>query len=153
MFNPFKSGASVNLGLLLTRLPIGCFFLIAGYQKVFNMGVGQFVDFAVKNGSAPRVVPADWVHTYLHAIPYLEMAIGAMLILGLFARIGGLVGALMILSYIIGYTGFRGDLTSLPFHPNFIYLGLLLAVLMVGPGHMSLDGMLFAKRRSPISSS
>jgi uncharacterized membrane protein YphA (DoxX/SURF4 family) len=139
----------MNVGLLLARLPMGAFFLIAGIHKL-HMGIDQFVSFASHSGSAPRAVPPDWVNTYLHAVPFLELTVGLLLILGILTRLGGLIGALMVLSFTIGYTGLHGQSPSdqgLPFHPNLIYLGILLLVFLAGPGRISLDGMLFGRGR------
>jgi uncharacterized membrane protein YphA (DoxX/SURF4 family) len=69
-----------------------------------------------------------------------------MLILGLFGRLAGLAGSIVVTTIIIGATGVFQK--GLPFHPNVIYLGLLLMVLLVGPGRISLDGMMFGRRRS-----
>lgn len=151
MTNPLKSERSTNLGLLLARLPMGAFFLIAGYQKVFKIGVDNFIGFASRYGSAPKGIPADWVHTYLHAIPFMELGVGLALVLGLFGRLGGFIGALMVLSFEIGFTGLHGNNPNdqaLPFHPNLIYVGLLLMLLFVGPGRISLDGLIFGRGRS-----
>jgi len=149
MKNPLKSDASVSLGLLLARLPIGAFFLIAGYDKL-REGVNKFVAFASQSATIPQWVPPGYTDTYLHVVPFLEVAIGAMLLLGLLTRLGALIGGLMVVSYVVGLTHLHGNTPSdqaLPFHPNLIYLGLLLALLFVGPGRFSLDGVLFGKKK------
>jgi uncharacterized membrane protein YphA (DoxX/SURF4 family) len=150
MTNPLRTEKSLNLGLLLARLPMGAFFLIAGIQKL-HMGIDRFVGYARSSGSAPRAVPPEWVNNYLHAVPFLELAVGTLLILGLVGRLGGLIGALMVISFTIGYSGLHGQSPSdqgLPFHPNLIYLGLLLLVFLAGPGRISLDGLLFGRKRA-----
>ena len=136
-----RPAGSISLGLLLARLPMGAFFLIAGYQKVFKIGVENFVAFASQSPRIPHWAPPGALHTYLHAVPYLEMSVGALLVLGLLARLGGLVGAVMVSSFIIGATGIYAE--GLPFTPNFIYLGLLLLFVFAGPGMISLDGLMF----------
>jgi uncharacterized membrane protein YphA (DoxX/SURF4 family) len=137
MKNPLRSERSFDLGLLAARLPMGAFFLIAGCTKIFSIGVDNFVNFASHSGHVPHAVPPEWVHTYLHTVPFLELAVGLMLVLGLFARLGGFVGALMVISFTVGYTRLHGTSPSdqaLPFHPNFIYLGLFADGIHVGAG-------------------
>lgn len=154
MKNPLRSERSSDLGLLAARLPMGAFFLIAGCTKIFSIGVDNFVSFASHSGHIPSAVPEAWVHTYLHTVPFLELAVGLMLVLGLFGRLGGLVGALLVISFTIGYTRLHGTSPSdqaLPFHPNFIYLGLLLMVFLLGPGRMSLDALIFKRRRTSVA--
>jgi hypothetical protein len=39
---------------------------------------------------------------------------------------------------------------KLPFHPNLVFLGTTLAVMLCGPGWISLDGLLFRPRRKVV---
>jgi uncharacterized membrane protein YphA (DoxX/SURF4 family) len=143
MKNPLKSETSVNLGLLLARVPMGIVFVVAGVMKLQG-GVEQFVRSQI--GNVPHWAPRAWGEGYLHALPFVEIAVGAMLILGLFGRLAGFVGALVVLSIIIGSTGVFA--TGYLFHANVIYMGLLLAVLLIGPGRLSLDGLMFRRGKS-----
>ena len=146
MKNPLRSQSSINLGLLLARLPVGALFLTAGYKKIFSMGVDKFVAMASQTGRVPSGVPHQWVDMYLHAVPYLEITVGLLVVLGLFGRVGGLIGSLMIVTFIIGATGLSD--ANLPFTPNLIYLAAMLLVLLVGPGGFSLDGLMFGRRKA-----
>jgi uncharacterized membrane protein YphA (DoxX/SURF4 family) len=147
MTNPLKSNAAVSLGLLLARLPLGAFFLIAGYQKVFKFGVDKFVSMATSNARhMPFEVSPSLMSMYLHAVPFLELAVGAWLVVGCLTRVGAFVGALMLVSFTIGYTGISSD--QAPFQPNLIYLGMTLCLLLTGPGTLSLDRFLFGRRRA-----
>ena len=142
MRNPLRTESSINLGLLLARLPMGAFFLLAGVHKV-SAGVQNFVSSQL--GNVPSQIPRNWAEGYLHALPYTEIVVGSLLILGLFGRLAGFAGAFVVTTIIIGATGIYAN--GLPFHPNLIYLGLLLMILLVGPGRIGLDGMLFGRRR------
>jgi uncharacterized membrane protein YphA (DoxX/SURF4 family) len=144
MRNPLRNESSMNLGLLLARLPMGAFFLLAGIHKV-SAGVQGFVSSQL--GNVPSQIPRNWAEGYLHALPYTEIAVGSLLILGLFGRLAGFAGAVVVTSIIIGYTGIYSN-SGVPFQPNLIYLGLLLMILLVGPGRIGLDGMIFGRRRA-----
>jgi putative oxidoreductase len=141
MKNPIQSERATSLGLLLGRLPMGAFFLMAGITKL-RMGVPEFVTKYCPN--IPPQVPQAWGEAYMHAIPYMEVVVGAMLILGLFGRLAGLVGALLVITFTVGLTGIQQS--GVPFHPNLIYIGLLLMILLTGAGRISLDGLMFRRR-------
>lgn len=145
MDTPLKTRVSTTVGLLLARLPMGAFFLLAGYQKIFQVGVGKFVHEASRSPRMPDWAPPAGVSAYLHAVPFLELVVGILLVLGLVARVGGLIGSLMVVSFIIGATGLRDP--NLPFTPNLIYLGVLLLVLLAGPGRISLDAVLLGRKK------
>ena|SRR5579864_8305526 len=142
MKNSLNADKSSSLGLLLARLPMGAYFLLAGLDKLTH-GAARFAHDQVAN--IPSQVPHDWGMGYLHALPFLEIAVGSLLILGLATRLAGLAGSLMVITFIVGATGIKSP--TLPFQPNLIYLGLLLAVLLIGTGRFSLDAAIFGKRK------
>ena len=146
MTNPLKTDASTSLGLLLARLPIGAFFFLAGYDKVFKTGVDTFVKSAnTVARPLPFEVSQGIMNAYLHAVPFLELVVGTWLVVGILSRVSALIGGLMLVSFMVGCTGIT--MNGAPFHPNLIYLGMLLCVLMAGPGHLSLDQLLFNKKK------
>lgn len=143
MKNPLKTPSSNSLGLLLARLPIGAFFLLAGYSKI-KMGIANFVETASHSPRVPASVSPQLVSGYLHALPFLEILVGAVLIIGLSTRVAGLLGALMVISFIVCFTGLESQ--GSPFTPNLIYAGILLLVFFAGPGRVSLDGLIIGRR-------
>jgi uncharacterized membrane protein YphA (DoxX/SURF4 family) len=136
--------APASLGLLLLRLPVGAFFLLAGVMK-FRMGVGNFVDSSLK--SAQPYMSEHVGRMFLTALPYAEVALGALLILGLLTRFAGLVCTLLLISIMVSVTGVRQD--QMP-HPNVVLLGATLALMLCGPGRISLDGLFFRPRRTVV---
>jgi len=117
---------------------MGAFMMIYGTFKIRG-GVQNFVHSQL--GNIPAWSPHDWGREYLQAVPYLEIVVGAMLVFGFLGRLAGLVGALMMITFTIGVTGWQPKGT--PFTPNFIYLGVFLMIFLVGPGRFSVDGALF----------
>ena len=73
----------VSIGLLLARLPMSFYFLIAGANKVKG-GIPTFVQSV--SGMIPSHVPHSLGTAYLYAVPILEILVGACLVLGLFTR-------------------------------------------------------------------
>ena len=143
MNNPLKSFSSLSLGLLLARIPMGAFFIIAGYKKLMVIGMQKFIEENIQH--VPATVPHDLGSYYLHALPYLEMAVGTLLIVGFVTRFMGLLGAAMVVSFVIGSTGLMNSATG--FHSNVIFIGLLSLLFFSGAGALSLDGLLFNNAR------
>lgn len=80
---------------LVARLILGGVLLIAGLLKVGNLGESVL---AVR---AYRILPWDVTTVVGYALPLIEIFFGLLLIVGLFTRVSGIVGALLMLAFII----------------------------------------------------
>lgn len=81
---------------LVARLVLGGVLLVAGALKVGNpLGAARAVQ-------AYDVMPFELARYVGYALPWIEVVIGLLLILGLFTRINGLLGALLMVVFIIG---------------------------------------------------
>jgi uncharacterized membrane protein YphA (DoxX/SURF4 family) len=129
-----------SLALLIARVPMGLFLAIAGVKKVMG-GVPAFVQGAT--GTIPSYVPDVAGKAYLHALPFLEIVVGGLIVIGLFGRLAGAVGALMVLSFILAVTGVKSP--EQPFQPTVIFLGVMLMLSLTGPGDFSVDA--FRRRK------
>lgn len=138
MKNPLQSRGAANLGLLIARLPLGVMFFYAGQMKIFTMGVRAFVNMS--SGSIPSFLPLPIGKAYLYALPYVELLIGTLIIIGLFARTAGLIATLVLISIMIAVTGVK-DPQGGPFNLNVVLLALALLVLLTGPGAIALDNV------------
>jgi len=137
----------------LARLALGGMFLFTGWMK---FGDWQNFAFAIKGFKLlpPEVIP--WVAYY---VPYAELLVGALLVLGLLSRAAALVGFAMLLGFIgaMGSVLWRGldvecgcfgdyfgdtKITWLSIARNVIFLGLAAPVLVRGPGILCLDGLI-----------
>jgi uncharacterized membrane protein YphA (DoxX/SURF4 family) len=83
------------LGTLL-RLVLGGVILVAGALKVTNLGQSAL---AVR---AYQLLPYDLAGYVGYALPIIEIVIGLLLVLGLFTRMSALLGALLMLAFVIG---------------------------------------------------
>jgi uncharacterized membrane protein YphA (DoxX/SURF4 family) len=80
---------------LLFRLALGGALIVAGALKVGNL---QKSAMAVR---AYEMLPV-WMANFLgYALPWIEIGIGALLVIGVAVRIMGLFGALIMLAFII----------------------------------------------------
>jgi len=141
MTNPLRTTAATQIGILFLRLSLGAVFLLYGIEKFANIGVTSFVRMNTRN--LPSFPPKPVGETYLYAIPFLEVLVGALLIAGLFTRTTAIVTALMLGSYIFAATGVaeRGNWMHLQF--NVPYLAMALAIATLGGGSVSLDKAIF----------
>jgi uncharacterized membrane protein YphA (DoxX/SURF4 family) len=139
MRNPLSSPAAMNFGLFLARVPLGLYFALSGFTKVKN-GLAAYV--AANLGTAQQYMPEGVARGYLNALPFAEIFVGGLLVLGLFTRIGAFMATLILACYVwaIGVNWMNG---TTPFNNAIVPLGLSIALLTIGPGKLSADMMLF----------
>ena len=139
MKNPLASDLSSNLGLLLARIPLGLYFALAGYAhfKTQNFAT-QYV------AALPTWMPPEAGKGYSSVLPFLEMAIGGLLILGLTTRVGGLLAA-CVTGMVVAAAGFR--LYPDAGHQMLVMFGLSVLLLCLGGGKFTLDNFLFNKKK------
>jgi uncharacterized membrane protein YphA (DoxX/SURF4 family) len=81
---------------LLARLVVGGIDVVAGLSK-FSDPAGN-----VRAVRAYRILPESIVPTVGHALPTVELLIGALLLVGLLTRAMGVVSGLFFVAFIIG---------------------------------------------------
>ena len=139
MKNPLASDLSSNLGLLLARVPLGLYFALAGYAhfKTQNFAT-QYV------AALPTWMPPEAGKGYSSVLPFVEMAVGGLLLLGLTTRLGGLLAA-VITGVVVAAAGFR--LYPDSGHQMLVMLGLSILLLCLGGGRFTLDNFLFNRKK------
>ena len=141
MKNPLASDLSNNLGLLLARIPLGLYFALAGYAHFTTQ------NFATQYVAAlPTWMPSEAGKGYSSMLPFLEMAVGGLLILGLTTRVGGLLAA-VITGMVVAAAGFSLDPNAANKLLPLIVLGLSILLLCTGGGKFTLDNFLFNKKK------
>jgi uncharacterized membrane protein YphA (DoxX/SURF4 family) len=145
MRNPLASPSSTNLGLLFARVPLGAIFVMAGFSKFAAGGVSAFA--ASNRGLVPHYMPSWFGPLFLNALPYVAILVGAMLVLGIFGRIGGFLASLLLVSFLMAFRTVMepGSPTPMP-NTNTVLLGVALLVFLAGPGQLSLDRAIFKKK-------
>lgn len=81
---------------LAARLALGVVLLIAGLLKIGNLGESVL---AVR---AYQLLPYEMTTVVGYALPIIEIILGILLIIGLFTRVAGLAGTLLMLAFIFG---------------------------------------------------
>lgn len=88
----------------VVRIALGAVFVVASLSKIGK------VDATVRAVRAYRILPESLVHPVAYALPYLELAVGVLLILGLGTRIVAILAGVMLLLFIaaVSSAGARG---------------------------------------------
>jgi uncharacterized membrane protein YphA (DoxX/SURF4 family) len=132
-------GAEVARGF--TRVALGWFLLHQGWGKVvgeWSEGPGTFYRGNQFQNNTPDWLPAMIAAPYGYALPWVELAFGALLMLGLFTRVSAGISTLIFLSIALAWLD-AGNL--LPRHMLMIYVPLGAWFFFAGPGRFSLDAM------------
>lgn len=132
----------MDLVLLLNRLALGMYVLLAGVHKITQEGgVAQFYRVTFL-GMKPAWLPVWFAAPYGYALPFLEITVGALLALGALGRWPAGVMSLMIASFTIALYE-KGQFYSGPgpYHVNVVFFTLALLLTMTGHGAISLDAL------------
>ena len=131
------TAARLNLALFLARLPLGAYFAIAGYNKLAGPGPTAFASAMI--GKVPQGMEA-FGRPYLTALPFVELAAGLFVLVGLLVRLNAFLMSLMLVSFIVAM---RNPINvarvhegggSQPFDTNVVLLGLALCLTLLGAG-------------------
>jgi putative oxidoreductase len=138
MLSHETSARLTDLGLLVLRFTAGGIGLLHGGQKLFQFGVDNFA----KN--MPPGVPMPYISAWLATLA--EFGGGALIVLGLLTRLATLPFIFtMGVAFFVAHKGIligekNGELA--------LVAGLMLtAILFTGPGRLSLDALLFRRKR------
>jgi putative oxidoreductase len=146
-------GGRGALGLLLLRLAMGSAFILHGWPKVRGPQGWPDIQFAMhwmENFGMPNPPPP----ALQAAAAASEIVGGILLILGLLTPLaalgiaGTMAGALHMVHLPAGDPFVNPAGRS--FEPALVYLAAALMFLLVGPGTISLDGLLFGRRRPDV---
>lgn len=80
---------------LAARLILGIVLIWAGLSKVGNL------PGSIQSTVAYQMLPFSLAKVVGNALPFCEIGLGIMLVIGLFTRVMGVLGALMMLAFII----------------------------------------------------
>ncbi len=144
------------VALLLCRLSLGGMFLLSGFGKVMgelkgfpeNLGAFRNGYYAVLQ---PSFVPDLIATPYGYALPWIELILGALLVLGLFGRVTALLVSFVMVSILVSQVNAHGitatDDPGPPFNPNYVLLSLALLLTLLGPGKLALDTLLRGRKK------
>ena len=119
---------------LLVRIPLAIYFLIVGYVTIQNMHT--FVEAV----NQLHFLPGKLSMLYAAVLPYLELTVGGLLLIGLWTNLAAVLSAIMIITFILPIGFF--PYPAIPELPNkdIILFFVSLSLLANGPGCFSVDG-------------
>jgi uncharacterized membrane protein YphA (DoxX/SURF4 family) len=133
------------MGLQSARVPQGEMYALSGYSKYTGGGVSAFV--AGSRGYVPHYMPSWFGPLFLNALPYVELLVGAMLVLGILGRLGGFLASLLLTSFLLAFHTLLDPRSPTPMpNTNTVLLGIALLVFLAGPGQFSLDRATWKKK-------
>ncbi len=80
---------------LVFRLILGAIFIFAGFAKIHSIGA------LINEINEYQILPATLASLYGHVLPYAEIIIGVLLVLGIVLRITAGIAGLMLLSFTV----------------------------------------------------
>ena len=128
-------------GAFLLRFALGWLFLVAGINK-FAGGAAQ-ASRGIAEAFKDTWLPALMVEPYAAVLPSAEVALGALLVLGLFRRIALPLGGLLMVSLAFGMlVAGNGQVAAF----NMFYVAMFAAALMTSSwDRWTLDRLLFKR--------
>lgn len=143
-----------DIGLFVLRVALGLYLLLAGFGKVqgeLNNGIGSFYGGPFKD-LQPDWLPNALAAPYGYALPWLEVLVGGLLLLGLLGQLAALLGLVMVASFTVALALANGTLAAQaadaagPYHTNYIQIAGYLMLTLIGCGNWSLDKVLSSKK-------
>jgi len=143
------------------RIGLGVVFIVSGASKLPELAL------FVEQVEEANVLPHALASAYGHALPFVEIVIGALLILGLLTRFAAAIGGLSAISFIVGNSfrlhrglygecGCFGGIASLQFSTwealviDCALLIIAIQILVHKGEFLSLDSLLLRKKRKPL---
>ena len=93
--------SDTSLAYALFRVTFGINLMIRGVDRIFIMGLDNFANGMVKQFAMTWIGPG-FIQPFAHTIPWIEMVMGALLIVGLFTRPALVVGGLLMMQLTFG---------------------------------------------------
>lgn len=136
-----RSNRAVDAALAAVRIATAVIFIAHGWQKVFQFGIG-----GVTQGFTQMGIPLPGITAAL--VAFLELAGGALLLLGLLTRPIALLLAFDMLGAMFLVHFKNGFFLPDGFEFTFILLATSVALVLAGAGAYSLDAVIGNRRRT-----
>jgi uncharacterized membrane protein YphA (DoxX/SURF4 family) len=137
----FKARGGANTGLFIIRMVVGFLFLLAGAEKLMD------IEGFINSVKAMGVMSDNLAFILGFILPFAQIFLGGLLIIGLFTPVVSFLLSLMTLSIIFA-TG-AGDPVH-AFSLNWVVLACTLCTLFSGAGVISFDAFFDKKKENSV---
>jgi len=121
-----------HYGPLFLRVSLGAYFLMAGLSKLD--WIPKFTDQVIKF----NILPTQIAQLYAMLLPYTEIMVGTLLIIGMLTRLTCYIGGALLFSFIYAFGVFPAGEVMF-FNKDIILLAVILSILSTGAGAFSVD--------------
>jgi len=144
-----KSRLMHDIAILLARIALGAYVAVAGFRKVqteINEGFGTFLNGSYTNRK-PHWIPEFINVPYGYALPWLELILGLLVLVGLFGRVSSFAMTFMLLSIAVAlaYNWELIEFVGLRVHHILPMIALAFWLGVSGAGSVSIDHLLRRK--------
>ncbi|MET9789807.1 DoxX family protein [Streptomyces canus] len=128
--------------MVVVRTTIGWLMILHSLFKINVLGLDNFENFLLRPTGLPFTSVLRWL------VPSMELACGGLLVLGLLTRVAAallsleMLGTAVLVKLDALHLGILGPKGSGGAEVDILMLAALLAVLVLGPGTLSLDSLL-----------
>jgi thiosulfate dehydrogenase [quinone] large subunit len=130
----------------LLRLPLGVIFFFAGLGK-FIGGYGGFTTDMMKQMSENTWLPELLLYPFVYALPFVEVVVGAFLLVGFLTRPTLFVTALLLTALTFGMALLQNHQTVAQ-NANYVFMAAV-AFFFSRHNLLSLDALLSGKAKRP----
>ena len=128
-----------TLAYVVFRLALGTNFLFHGLARMLGGGVEGFASGTTKAFTG-TVLPPGLVHAFLTVLPYVELILGVLILLGLFTR-WALAAANLLMAVLMFGTSMRSDWVTVSIQMIYV-IALYLALANLDDNCCALDKLL-----------
>ncbi|RME60238.1 MAG: DoxX family protein [Candidatus Dadabacteria bacterium] len=122
-----------SYGPLIIRVMLGIYFFLAGYLKLED--VFAFVDIVKEQG----VLSEQLAILVGITLPYFEVVVGVLLIIGIWTTAVALVASLILAGIIFTFGIFPGETEMI--NKDLVLLAAAISLMFSGPGGYSIDNI------------
>jgi uncharacterized membrane protein YphA (DoxX/SURF4 family) len=91
---------------LVLRVLIGAILLTSAFGKITYAGSRALAPQMAETLNVFIFIPLTWIHFYVSALPWLELAIALFILLGLYQRIFAALFVMMVITFILSNGAF-----------------------------------------------
>ncbi len=119
-------------GAFFVRMTLGSYLLLAGWTKLDS------IPAFVRDVQRLNLMPPHLAALYAISLPYLEVAVGALLLIGIWTTLSAVLAAVIVGSFLLAFGVFPSP-NRLLFNKDIVLFAAAVSLMFSGAGAISLD--------------